>query len=40
MARSKSAARYPVQMVHIAPQEFTFGRSLNRGLAPATARSP
>jgi glycosyltransferase involved in cell wall biosynthesis len=30
------AARYPVQVVHIAPQEFTFGRSLNRGLAHAS----
>jgi glycosyltransferase involved in cell wall biosynthesis len=29
------AARYPVRVVHIAPQEFTFGRSLNRGLAHA-----
>jgi rhamnosyltransferase len=30
------AGRYPVQVAHIAPQEFTFGRSLNRGLASAT----
>ncbi len=29
------AARYPVQVVHIAPQAFTFGRSLNLGLAAA-----
>ncbi len=31
----EAAARYPVQVVSIAPQEFTFGRSLNRGLAAA-----
>jgi rhamnosyltransferase len=29
------ASRYPVRVVHIAPQEFTFGRSLNRGIAAA-----
>lgn len=29
------ASRYPVQVLHIAPHEFTFGRSLNRGLAAA-----
>lgn len=29
------AARYPVRVVHIAPGEFTFGRSLNHGLACA-----
>ena len=26
------ASRYPVEIVHIRPQEFTFGRSLNRGI--------
>lgn len=30
------AARYPVKVVHITPEEFTFGRSLNRGIAAAT----
>jgi rhamnosyltransferase len=30
------AADYPFRVVQIAPQEFTFGRSLNRGLAQAT----
>jgi rhamnosyltransferase len=30
------AARYPVRVVHISPGEFTFGRSLNRGLACST----
>ncbi len=29
------AARYPVKVVHVQPQEFTFGRSLNRGIAAA-----
>jgi glycosyltransferase involved in cell wall biosynthesis len=29
------ASRYPVQVVSIAPEEFTFGRSLNRGCAAA-----
>lgn len=28
--------RYPVRLVHIEPDEFTFGRSLNRGCAAAT----
>ncbi len=27
------ASRYPVQVVHIQPEEFTFGRSLNWGIA-------
>lgn len=27
------ASRYPVQIVHIRPEEFSFGRSLNRGIA-------
>ena len=27
--------RYPVNVVHIQPEEFTFGRSLNRGIAQA-----
>lgn len=31
------AARYPVEIVHIQPQEFTFGRSLNLGIAQAIA---
>ena len=30
------AARYPVSVVHIQPQEFTFGFSLNRGLSHAS----
>lgn len=30
------ASRYPTRLVHIAPQEFTFGRSLNRGLQAAS----
>lgn len=29
------ASRYPVQIVHIRPEEFTFGRSLNLGIAQA-----
>jgi len=29
------AQRYPVQVVHIRPDEFTFGRSLNHGIAAA-----
>lgn len=29
------AARYPVQVVHIRPEEFTFGRSLNMGIEAA-----
>jgi rhamnosyltransferase len=29
------ASRYPVQIVHIRPEEFTFGRSLNQGIAHA-----
>ena len=32
-----AAARYPVQVVHIAPEEFTFGRSLNLGIQAASA---
>lgn len=31
------ASRYPVEIVNIQPQEFTFGRSLNLGIARATA---
>ena len=31
------AGRYPVQVVHIKPGEFTFGRSLNLGIAHAQA---
>lgn len=30
------ASRYPVKVVTIAPAEFTFGRSLNRGIAATT----
>jgi glycosyltransferase involved in cell wall biosynthesis len=29
------AGRYPIQVVHIQPDEFSFGRSLNRGIAAA-----
>ncbi|MFZ6019692.1 MAG: glycosyltransferase family 2 protein, partial [Chloroflexota bacterium] len=31
------ASRFPVEVVHIRPQEFTFGRSLNLGIAQARA---
>jgi len=31
------AADYPVEIVHIQPQAFTFGRSLNLGISRATA---
>ncbi|PKO17703.1 MAG: family 2 glycosyl transferase [Chloroflexi bacterium HGW-Chloroflexi-10] len=31
------AERYPVEIVHIAPKEFTFGRSLNLGIMHAKA---
>jgi len=31
------ASRYPVEVVHIHPQDFTFGRSLNLGIARAKA---
>jgi rhamnosyltransferase len=30
------AAQYPVKIVQIQPEEFTFGRSLNRGIAAAS----
>lgn len=30
------ASQYPVEVVHISPEEFTFGRSLNRGVAAAS----
>lgn len=30
------ASRYPVRILHIAPEEFSFGRSLNKGCAAAT----
>ncbi|MEN4012994.1 MAG: glycosyltransferase family 2 protein [Chloroflexota bacterium] len=30
-----AASRFPVEVVHIRPQEFTFGRSLNMGIASA-----
>lgn len=29
------ATRYPVRVIHIAPEQFTFGRSLNLGIAQA-----
>jgi rhamnosyltransferase len=29
------ARRYPVKIVHVSPQDFSFGRSLNRGCAAA-----
>ncbi|MGW8251665.1 MAG: glycosyltransferase, partial [Anaerolineales bacterium] len=31
------ARRYPVQVVHIQPEQFTFGRSLNLGISHAQA---
>jgi rhamnosyltransferase len=31
------ASRYPVKIVHIRPEEFTFGRSLNRGIEQTTS---
>ncbi len=31
------ASRYPVKIVHIRPEEFTFGRSLNRGIEHTTS---
>ncbi|MDH5506481.1 MAG: glycosyltransferase family 2 protein [Anaerolineae bacterium] len=31
------AAQYPVRLVHITPQQFTFGRSLNLGIAASSA---
>ncbi len=31
------ASRYPVKIVHIRPDEFTFGRSLNHGIEQATS---
>ena len=34
-ATTTIAAQYPVKIVHIQPEEFTFGRSLNRGIAAA-----
>ena len=30
------AARYPVKIAHITPEDFTFGRSLNTGIAAST----
>jgi len=35
-ATASIAARYGAQVVHIRPEEFTFGRSLNLGVAAAT----
>jgi len=32
------ASRYPVRVVHIRPEEFTFGRSLNRGIEAARGK--
>lgn len=34
----KIAARFPVKVVQIKPEEFTFGRSLNRGIAAASGK--
>jgi rhamnosyltransferase len=34
-ATTAIAARYPVRVLHIHPDEFTFGRSLNMGIAQA-----
>jgi rhamnosyltransferase len=34
-ATTAIAARYPVRILHIQPNEFTFGRSLNQGIAQA-----
>ncbi|MCS6967667.1 MAG: glycosyltransferase [Cytophagales bacterium] len=31
------AQQFPIKLVNISPQEFTFGRALNRGIAVATA---
>jgi rhamnosyltransferase len=31
------ASRYPVKIVHIRPEEFTFGRSLNHGIEQTTS---
>lgn len=31
------ASRYPVRVVHIRPEEFTFGRSLNLGISQASS---
>lgn len=31
----ETAARYPVQIVHVQPEDFTFGYSLNQGIARA-----
>ncbi len=33
----KIAEQYPVEVVHINPKEFTFGRSLNLGISKAQA---
>ena len=33
----KIAGQYPVEIVHINPEEFTFGRSLNFGISKAQA---
>jgi len=35
-ATASIAGRYGAKVVHIQPEEFTFGRSLNRGIAAAT----
>ena len=36
-ATVRIASRYPVEVVNIRPQDFTFGRSLNYGISHATA---
>jgi glycosyltransferase involved in cell wall biosynthesis len=33
----KIASRYPVRIIHINPEDFSFGRALNRGCEAATA---
>jgi glycosyltransferase involved in cell wall biosynthesis len=35
--QAAQSCRYPLQVVQITPQEFTFGRSLNRGIAQASS---
>lgn len=36
-ATAAIASRYPVEIVHLRPEEFTFGHSLNLGLSKASA---
>ncbi len=37
-ATTSIASRYPVKIVHLKPQEFTFGRSLNLGISQAAGQ--